>query len=561
MAENAFTGIRRGARVCFWLVALAMTMLSLHAVAGTLADDISIDIKALSLGNAVTADPPGISAIHYNPAGLANIDGREADYQLLGAMFTLTGQYSAPTGFNVFGYSDDPVVCTDTPNVHTNCTNFVTSQSRVKGVALFVPFLDKIVELPAGPLGAPLASFAVKPPGSRFTFADGFYIPLAGGYYRSASDPGDFFGQDVALERITYLSPSLGFKATDTLSLGLSVGMSYQAVALNSSFRAPNELLGVARLINDSVCPPFRGQNNFVVDLFLFGFCGAQQGVGPFDKLASMQLAVQQALSPTYNLGVLWKPTDDFTWGAVYQSGAKMQLVGHYDIKYSEGVQDVFNSVGASPTGAILLAILGLPSYIPPEQSGILSSKLNYPAHFKTGISWQVFPELKWNFDIGWAQYSEWKTLTFTFANPPSVLQLAHLLSPYATANSLSIPLGAHNVWNWGTGFEYALTHRLHLRAGYEWRPGALPDSQRSPLLPINNANLFGMGLGYKYDKDTDIDLAAAYVQSHDNIPSNTSNLANSTSLTNVVYNPYAGLDIKTQARITVVGLAYRTRW
>ena len=29
--------------------------------------------KALALGNAVTADPPGIDAIHFNPAGLAKL--------------------------------------------------------------------------------------------------------------------------------------------------------------------------------------------------------------------------------------------------------------------------------------------------------------------------------------------------------------------------------------------------------------------------------------------------------------------------------------------------------
>ncbi|MFT7094889.1 MAG: hypothetical protein ACJAV3_002699, partial [Alcanivorax sp.] len=29
----------------------------------------------------------------------------------------------------------------------------------------------------------------------------------------------------------------------------------------------------------------------------------------------------------------------------------------------------------------------------------------------------------------------------------------------------------------------------------------------------------------------------------------------------NVVYNPYAGLDIKTEATVTIMGLAFRTRF
>ncbi len=30
--------------------------------------NLSVDIRSLTMGNAVTADPPGISAIHFNPA-------------------------------------------------------------------------------------------------------------------------------------------------------------------------------------------------------------------------------------------------------------------------------------------------------------------------------------------------------------------------------------------------------------------------------------------------------------------------------------------------------------
>ena len=42
-----------------------------------LAENLTIgNAKALALGHAVTADPPGIDAIHFNPAGLAKIKGR-----------------------------------------------------------------------------------------------------------------------------------------------------------------------------------------------------------------------------------------------------------------------------------------------------------------------------------------------------------------------------------------------------------------------------------------------------------------------------------------------------
>ena len=46
-------------------------------VEAQLAQNLTIHPKALALGNAVTADPPGIMAIHYNPAGLTKLDGRQ----------------------------------------------------------------------------------------------------------------------------------------------------------------------------------------------------------------------------------------------------------------------------------------------------------------------------------------------------------------------------------------------------------------------------------------------------------------------------------------------------
>ncbi len=46
-----------------------------------LGQNLAVDIRSLSMGNAVTADPPGISAVHFNPAALAKIDGLQTDVQ------------------------------------------------------------------------------------------------------------------------------------------------------------------------------------------------------------------------------------------------------------------------------------------------------------------------------------------------------------------------------------------------------------------------------------------------------------------------------------------------
>ncbi|MDR9778961.1 outer membrane protein transport protein, partial [Rhizobium hidalgonense] len=105
--------------------------------------------------------------------------------------------------------------------------------------------------------------------------------------------------------------PSAAYKVNDHLSLGASIGMSYQAIALKTDLRFPNELIGVRRLIDEDVCGTFKENGNIVGDLLLFGVCNAEEGVGPFKKFGSMEVALEQTLSPTYNLGVLWEPTED----------------------------------------------------------------------------------------------------------------------------------------------------------------------------------------------------------------------------------------------------------
>lgn len=108
---------------------------------------------------------------------------------------------------------------------------------------------------------------------------------------------------------------------------------------------------------------------------------------------------------------------------------------------------------------------------------------------------------------------------------------------------------------------EYSATDRLKLRLGYEPRKSAIPDDRRNTLVPINNAQMFGAGIGYKFDPDTDIDLTIMHLRSRDNIPANTSGLANKTGVNNLLLNPYAGLNVKTNTKVTILGIAYRTMW
>ncbi len=88
--------------------------------------------------------------------------------------------------------------------------------------------------------------------------------------------------------------------------------MSYNALALKTDLRFPNEMIRVLRMVDEVVCAPFKNNNDMITDLLLFGMCNAQEGMNPFNKMGALQVSMEQSLSPSYNLGLLWEPTDVF---------------------------------------------------------------------------------------------------------------------------------------------------------------------------------------------------------------------------------------------------------
>jgi long-subunit fatty acid transport protein len=387
------------------------------------------------------------------------------------------------------------------------------------------------------------------------------YAPLVAGFGAEDGNPSNYMGQQVALERITYLSPSFGYQVNDHLSVGASFGMSYQAIALKTDLRFPNEMIGVLRMVDEVVCTPFKNNGDIITDLLLFGICNAKEGMNPFSKMGAMDVSLEQSLSPSYNLGVLWEPTDDFSFGMVYQSEAKMRLRGKYLINNATAPQQLVAGLNSSATGQILAAILGLPGYVPNVESGLVAMDFKYPQHFKAGIKYKIFPDLQMNFDLGWTDFAAWDKFKFEFDRQISLLKVAKLLSADVTDRSLALPLKFQSSWRWGIGFEYSATDRLKLRMGYEPRTSSIPDDKRNTMVPINNAQLFGLGVGYRFDQDTDLDLSIGFLRSRDDIPANTSSLANKTGVDNILLNPYAGLDIKTNTKVTLLGINYRTKW
>jgi long-subunit fatty acid transport protein len=185
-----------------------------------LTENIAVSPVAMSLGNAVTADPPGLDSIHFNPAGLAKIQADTRSDTLFGAVLRTTAEFHQPAGFDIGGFTQDPLAGT---------------KSDHNKQAIFIPIAG--VPSPRLPL-AVAAGLALSwhNEGSPWTFATATYVPQAVGIDRTKNpdDPARFDGKQVVIQRLVYLSPSVGYKFSDQFQVGLAVPIAHQGFALDT---------------------------------------------------------------------------------------------------------------------------------------------------------------------------------------------------------------------------------------------------------------------------------------------------------------------------------------
>lgn len=543
-----------------------------------LAQNLFIDTKAMSLGNAVTADPVGIMDIHFNPAGLTKLDGRQMQFSLMNIMLSAEAEFSLPNGYKeseagLLRIHRDKILGKDCNN-SSDATGYAACKP-VKSKSTAAAYLPGVGILPmtAPVLSLPAGGVSIQPEGSRFTFANAAYMPMAAGFAKEDDDPSRYQAKLVALQRFTYFSPSFGYKVSDTLSVGAAFLFSHQAVAVKQNARAPSVLIGVlAELQSAFGCFDADGNPTGNDPLApIVTLCGGK--IGPYEDVGELSMQTEQSLSPSVNLGLLWEPTDWFAFGVGYQGEAKSKLKGTFEMEYTDDFANFFAYFRSSIVGAISSTMFSLPTGVKRE-SGNLSSELTYPQHLRFGTKFRMFDRLQLNVDAGWTDYAKWKSLGFEFDRQVGFLSAAKTTAPgIVTDTSLTMPMNYKSVWSMAYGLQYDLNSRTQLRMGFEPRETSVPKDMRSVQAPLGYADMYSVGLGYKWDTDTVIDLSLSFLESKEmiwadsqadtnaNVFPNSSDGINRNCLTCSVTSPYPGLDVKTKMTIGAAGITFRTKF
>ena len=167
---------------------------------------------------------------------------------------------------------------------------------------------------------------------------------------------------------------------------------------------------------------------------------------------------------------------------------------------------------------------------------------------------------LKLNADIKWTDTAKWDEFKLEFETPPDFLPVLSFLAPEQVSNtSLAFPRGYESVWSWALGIEHQYNDRLALRVGYEDRGNSIPQDKVDYMAPFGEAFLLGGGFSYVPKKNTLLEVGFGMLVSENSAADNASTNAN--DYNQLIYNPYAGVNIKTEVRAYLFELSYQAHF
>jgi len=285
----------------------------------------------------------------------------------------------------------------------------------------------------------------------NWAFGLGFFAP----YGLGTEWPAKWGGSPVALGQyeayITdlqamYLNPTVAYRFSDKLSVGVGFSYIFGTVDLKQKINLPT-------------LPPGT----------LPDWDSSLEGTGT---------------GYSFNVGILWNPTDALSVGVSYRSKAEIEFSG--DLKFTN------IPTFTVPPGIPLAALF-------PDQGG--KSTIPMPDNLFAGVAYD-FSEcftLEADFQyVGWAAYKELK------------IELDG--AGVAGQTSLTEPGDYENTFLLRLGGEYRFTD-LAVRAGFVYDASPIPDKTLGPRLPDGNRYEGTIGLGYAFSTMFRVDVAYQFIQ------------------------------------------------
>jgi long-chain fatty acid transport protein len=408
------------------LLALAAAAPKAFALGSAATGDEDVSARGISMGGVGIAQDYDATSAFLNPAALPFVPGYDAS---LGASLII-------------------------PNISYSGAN--GSSAELKSIPVLVP------------------NFAVSAPIVKDRLTAGLAVesPYGGDYQFSDTGPMRYLVTKAILDMVD-ITPSVGYKVTDTISVGGSLHY-YDLFDLNRD-NAINE-----NALNFALGHP-QPSTDAAADL---------QGTG--QKLG-------------YGASIYWKPTDQHSFGLTYRSQETLNVTGTASLSGLNGLasQGLFGGSTFSTADRVAIVI---------------------PATLQLG--WSFKPNSRWNIeaDAAWYGWSAFHSLTVYFPN--ATAQQQAVLGANAENGAYGEPKNWYNVTSGAIGAEYKATDNLKLRAGYAYMPPTGPTSTWQPEEMDLTRHEIAVGAGLATSL-VDIDLTYMFII----LPStNINNLVGTTS-------------------------------
>lgn len=195
----------------------------------------------------------------------------------------------------------------------------------------------------------------------------------------------------------------------------------------------------------------------------------SSQGVFPGDAFVTLDGKDNSAFG--YNFGLLYKPTNELSFGASF----------HSEIKYT--FDGTAKTVGASQ----LMAVNQLPN-------GDVQAELTTPMYFNIGAAYKAMDNLTLSAEYQYIGWSSYDTLRVNFNDG----KYPNIASPRLYKNSFIIRFGA----------EYVMDNGLSIQAGLYYDKMPVETQMLNPTLPEANRLGTSFGIGYKISNQLSVNAS-----------------------------------------------------
>ena len=291
------------------------------------------------------------------------------------------------------------------------------------------------------------------------------------------------------------VSPTIAYKISDKLSVGFGVSLGRSESDAGKTIEYSDTVkAGAAKKYTDAAT----ALANNVPGVTAGMVAEAKKAAGLISVLdgAQMKLEASDDFNYSFNVGVMYRPIKELSFGLAYRGRTSTDFEG--DVKISGA-----NAVDPD-TGAPIMGPDGKQATV--NLDGTVTMEYDHPEQVQAGVRWFVSDKFSMEFDTTWTGWS---------INDKQVEEVEVTIPGVGV-----VPVTYEHERDWEDtisyrlGLSYAASESLTLRGGYAYDPSPIPDETFEFGWPDIDRNMFSLGLGWKITDSWALDAVLQHVRS-----------------------------------------------